>query len=130
MLYPIWVSMMWVKVAVKVIYMPFCQGKYYLVAAKKYFSGWVEVCAFAKANSTLITQFLWENVICRHGIFGQFIIDDKRKNKAKIIKLIQHLEIKRLIVSTFHPQANKIVECKYKPIVNTFIKIINKSLNN
>ena len=66
-LHPTWVSVMWTKVAVDIVHMLPCQGKQYLVAAQEDLSGWVEVCALGKANSTNVAKFLWEDVICRHG---------------------------------------------------------------
>ena len=122
--------MMWIKVTVDVVHMLLCQGKHYLIAACEDFSGWIEVRALSKASATQVAQFLWKDVICWHGVFERLIVDGGGENKAEVIELTQRLEIKRLVVSTFHPQANRMVEQGHKPIVDALAKIINGSLNN
>ena len=121
---------MWVKMAVDVVHMPPYQGKQYLVAARENFFGWVEIWALSKANATHIAQFLWKDVICRHGVFGQLIVDGGGENKAEVIELTQKLGIKRLAISAFYPQANRMVKREHKPIVDILAKITNGGLEN
>ena len=129
-LHPTWVSSMWSKVAVDVVHMPPCQGKHYLVAARENLSGWVEVQALAKANSASVARFLWEDVICRHGVFRRLIVNGGGENKAEVIELTQRLGIKRLVVSAFHPQANGMVEKGHKLIVDALAKMTSGGLDN
>ena len=125
-----WVSIMWIKVAIDVVHIPPCQGKHYLVAACKDFSGWVTVRALSKARTTQVVRFLWKDVICQHGVFRRLIVDNGGENKAEVIELTQHLGIKRLVVSVFYPQANGMVEQKHKPIVKALAKMTNRGLEN
>ncbi|XP_074378607.1 uncharacterized protein LOC141720149 [Apium graveolens] len=40
----------------------------FIVVAIDYFTKWIEAKALAKITTKQITQFFWENVICRYGI--------------------------------------------------------------
>lgn len=57
-------------------------------------------------------------------------MDSEKKNKTKVIELMQQLKMKWLIVLAFHSQANKIIKQEHKSIVDVLVKIINKKLNN
>ena len=125
-----WVLIMWIKVAVDVVHMPPCQGKHYLVAARKDFSGWVKVRALSKASATQVAWFLWEDIKSRHRMFGRLIVDSKGENKTEVIELTQCLRIKCLVISVFYFQANRMVEQGHKPIVDALTKMTNGGLDN
>ena len=129
-LHPTWVSVMWSKVAVDVVHMPPCQGKHYLVVTREDLSGWVDVRALAKANSASVARFLWEDVICHHGVFSRLVVDRRDENKGEVIELTQRLGIKRLVISAFHPQANGMVERGHKPIVDALSKMTSGGIEN
>lgn len=85
-LHPTWVALLWQKVGLDVVYMPPCEGYRFLVVARCDLSGWVE----AKTLRTLFSRavdFLWEDVICRHGCFGKLVIDGGSKNKDAVAEL-------------------------------------------
>lgn len=86
-------------------------------------SGWVEVRALAQNKAKLVAKFLWEDVICRHSIFGRLIVDGGAENKAETIELLQRLGIKRAVDSAYHPQTNEIIERVHKPIVDALTKM-------
>ena len=52
------------------------------------------------------------------------------ENKNWVEKLTKKYGIKRIVVSIYHPQANGIIEKKYRLIVNTFSKMTDESLGN
>ena len=129
-LHPTWVSLLWEKVGLDVVHMPTRQGKSYLVVARDDLSGWVEARALSKANSENVAKFLWEDVICRHGIFGKLIVDGGPENKKKVDKLATKFKIRRVVVSGYHPQANGMVERGHKPIVDALSKMTNGGITN
>lgn len=51
------------------------------------------------------------------------VIDGGSKNKDIVAELAERYRVKLLMVSAYHLQVNKIIECDYKPIVNTFSKM-------
>jgi hypothetical protein len=50
-----------------------------------------------------VVKFLWEDIICRHGIFVRLVIDGGLENKGLVTELAKKYKIKRVIVSTYYP---------------------------
>lgn len=46
------------------------------------------------------------------------IIDGGLKNKDTVAELAKKYGIKKVVVSTYHPQANKMMEHSHEPIIN------------
>ena len=56
-------------------------GKQYLVVAKEYLLGQLEVKALINVIFKAVVKFLWEEVIYKQGIFRQFFINRGPENK-------------------------------------------------
>lgn len=124
-LHPTFTDRRWEKVAVDVTNLPRCQGKQYLVVARSDLSGWVEARALAINDSKSVAAFLYEDLICRHGVFQRLVVDGGPENKALVTDLAKKYGIHRLVVSAYHPQANGMVERGHKPIVDALGKMTN-----
>ena len=74
-----------------------------------------------------VVQFLWEDIICRHGCFGKLVVDDGSENKDAVQELALRYGIKRVVVSAYHPQANRMIERGHKPIVDALAKLSEKA---
>jgi hypothetical protein len=122
-LHPTWVDIRWSKVAVDVVHMPPSHGKHFLVQARSDFSGWVEARGIASNDSKTVSKFLWEDVICRHGMFQRLVVDQGPENKAFTAEMMQRFNIKRVEISAYHPQANGMIEVGHKPVVNALSKM-------
>ncbi len=105
------------------VYIPLCEGFQYLMVVRCDFSVWAEAKLLRTFSSRAIADFLWENVICRHNYFGKLVIDGGFKNKEAVSELARRYEIKRVVVSAYHPQANGMIETGHKPIVNALSKM-------
>ncbi len=105
------------------MYMPPCKGYRFLVVAHCDLSGWVEVKPLRTLSSRAVAEFLWEDIICCHGCFGKLIIDRGLENKDAVAELVERYGIKRVVVSVYHPQANRMIERGHKPIVDAFSNI-------
>ena len=103
--------------------MPPCRGKHYLVIGREDLSGWPEAKALINAISAAVAKFLFEDVITRHGCFGQLTVDGGPENKDMVEQLTSRYKIKRLVVSAYHPQANRMVERGHRPLVDSLNKI-------
>ena len=111
--------------------MPLYSGKDRLVLARGEGSGWVKGRALKNANTWLITRFIFEDIICRHKVFLELVIDRRPENNNTIIKeLIIIYGIYYIIISAFNSLVNKIIERGYKPVVTTLIKATKGSINN
>jgi hypothetical protein len=60
--------------------MPTDGGKKALVVAREDLLGWPEAKALANATTEEIATFLWEEVVCRHGVFGRLVINRGPEN--------------------------------------------------
>src|SRR5450755_4106685 len=110
--------------------MPTCQGKQFLVLTRDDLSGWIKGRALGAANSRQVAKFLWEDVICRHKIFGQLTVDGSPENKDVIKQLAADYGIKRVVISAYNSKANGIIERGYPPIVNALAKITDSGEGN
>lgn len=122
-LYPTWTTALWTKIGLDVVHMPPCQGKHYLVVARCDFSGWVEARALTAATSEAVARFLWEDVVCRHGIFGKVVLDGGPENRKHTEYFTQKYGIKRVLASAYHPQGNGMIERGHKPITDALSKM-------
>lgn len=120
---PTYTDHRWQKVGLDIVHMPKNKGKKYLVMARSDLSGWVEGRALASASSTLVAQFLYEDIICRHGIFQKLVVDGGPENKGLTKDLAEKYGIRRVVVSAYHPEANGLVERGHAPVVNALSKM-------
>lgn len=105
------------------MYISPCKGYRFLVIARYDLSSWVEAKPLYTLFSRAIVDFLWEDIICCHGCFGKLVIDRRLENKDIVAELTERYGVKRIAVSAFHPQANSMIECGHKAIVNTLSKM-------
>ena len=122
---PTWVDSRWEKVAMDVTPMPPSKGKRFLVVARSDLSGWVEARAISKNNSEQVSRFLFEDVVCRHGIFRKLIVDGGPENKDLTMALAKRYGIKRVLISAYHPQSNGMIERGHRPLVDSLSKLVN-----
>jgi hypothetical protein len=107
-LHPTWVSAMWQKVCLDIVYMPPVQGFKYLVLARDDLSGWVEGRPLREKTAAPVARFLWEDIICRFGLYGRLVVDGGTENKAVVSQLTERYGIRRIQISAYHPQANSV----------------------
>ena len=102
--------------------MPPCEGFKFLVVARCELSGWVEAKPLRTLSSRAVADFLWKDVICRHGCLENW--DGGSENKDAVAELAKRYGAKRVVVSAYHPQANRIIERGHKPIIDTLSKML------
>ena len=129
-LHPTWLALLWQRVGLDAVYMPLCKGFRFLVVARCDLSGWVQAKPLRTLSSRTVADFLWEDVICRHGCFGKLVIDGHSENKEALAELTRRYGIKRVVVSTYHPQANGLIERGPKPIVDALSKMSDGGATN
>lgn len=118
----------WEKIGVDIVHMPKDRNKNYLVLARSDLSGWVEGRALSSATSELVAQFLYEDIICRHGLFRKMVVDGGPENKDMTEALANRYNIRRVVTSAYHPQANGLVERGHAPVVNALSKMTGGGL--
>lgn len=125
-LHPTYVSLLFQKVGLDVVYMPPCMDFHYNILARCDLSGWVEGQALQKADSSVVAKFMWEDIICRHGCFGRLVVDGGQENLGVAEALAARYSIKRVVTLAYHPQANGMIERGHRPIIDMLSKMPGK----
>ena len=128
-LHPTLHNTLWSKVGLDVVYMPKDAGFSKIVAMRDYLSGWVEAKAIRNADSSTIAPFV-HDWICRFGLMGALICDNGPENKGLTIELVKRYRIKNVRISSYHSQANGLVERGHQPIVNALSKMGKRWVRN
>lgn len=81
-------------------------------------------------SSQTVVDFLWEDVICHYNCFQKLIIDGGSENKDTVAELAEKYDIKKVVISIYYRQANEIIECCHKQIINAFLKISTRGSTN
>lgn len=105
------------------VYILFCKSYRFLVVAHCDLSEWVETKPLRPLSSWAVTNFFKEDVICCYDCFGKFIIDGGSENKDAVAELTRRYGVNKVVVSVYHPQANKIIERGHKAIVDSLLNM-------
>jgi transposase InsO family protein len=99
-------------------------GFRYVVVAIDHFTKWVEARALEEADAQSITRFLYEDIICRHGV-PTILSSDKGSEfvNEMITALTNVYKIKHIKTTAYHPQGNGQVERTNKTIKDILAKI-------
>jgi len=122
-LHSTFVNSTWEKVGLDVVSMPEFDGFRYMVHARSDLSGWPEARAIRKNDSATVATFLWEEVICRHGVPSKLVVDGGPENKDLVATLAEKYGISRVVVSAYHPQANGMIERHHRSVVDALSKL-------
>ena len=109
-LFSIWVSVLWQKIRMNVIYILSNQSKHFLMIAWDDLFRWVETRALSNTDSSSVVKFLYKDVICRHSCFDWLVVDDELENKEFVEVLSEKYKIHWLVVSAYHSQANEMIK--------------------
>ena len=74
-------------------------------------------------TSRAVTKFLWEDMVCRHEIFGQLIVDGDLENKDIVDEFAKIYGISRVVISAYNAKANGMIERGHKPVINALAKM-------
>jgi transposase InsO family protein len=122
-LHPTWSILVWEKVGVDVVYMPVTPDGYgFIVFARDDLSGWVEARALKRNTALEVSTFLYEDVICRHGLPRKFVMDNGPENKDITKTLLENYNVKNINISAYHPQLNGLVERRHASVINALAK--------
>jgi hypothetical protein len=125
-LHPTWTTYVWEKIGLDVVYLPVTTDGYgYLVLARDDLSGWVEGRALKEKSSLEVASFIYEEIICRHGLPRRVVMDNGRENLDLTKSLLENYGIKNVKISDFHPQSNGLAERGHSSVVNALAKYSN-----
>ncbi|GJT18859.1 reverse transcriptase domain-containing protein [Tanacetum coccineum] len=93
---------------------PFSKGPgkvKFLIVAIDYFTKWIEAKLVATITGNRIKKFLWDNIVCRFGLLGEIISDNRKHFQDNPFKdWCEKLYIRQHFASVKHPQTNGLVE--------------------
>lgn len=99
-------------------------GKRYIVVAVDHFTKWVEARALEEADAQSIVQFLYEDVICRHGVPTLMTTDRGTEFINELVTALTNVyKIRHIRTTAYHPQGNGQVERTNRIIKDVLAKI-------
>lgn len=100
------------------------KGNRYIIVAVDMFTKWPEARAVPEATATQVAQFVYEEIICRHGC-PQKILTDRGThfNNQLVAELMSNFGIKHHNSTPYHPQTNGQVERFNKTLKETLAKL-------
>ena len=103
-------------------------GKRYIVVAVDHFTKWIEARALEEADAQSIISFIYDDVICRHGI-PQILSSDRGTEfiNELIAALTKKYHIHHIKTTAYHPQGNGQVERINRIIKDILAKITPKN---
>jgi len=122
-LFPTRASQLFTNLAIDVVYPPNAEGYTGLVICRDKLSGWPEARALRTVNAKAIADFIWQEVICRHGIFGRLTVDGGAEFKKEVIEILRRYGVRRVQISAYNAQANGKIEGGHKPILNALMTL-------
>jgi len=101
----------------------------YAVVAVDYFTKWPEARALPNIRAETVAQFIFDDIICRHGC--PFIIQSDNGSSFKnalVTPLLKRYNIKHVFCSPYHPQANGLVERLNQTIARALAKLAQENV--
>jgi hypothetical protein len=97
----------------------------YIVVAMDYFTKWPEAQAIPDAKAETVAKFVFESIICRHGVPKEILSDRGTSfNNALISELCNRYQTKHRLTSAYRPQSNGMVERFNRTIGESLAKLV------
>jgi len=104
------------------------KGNRYIIVAVEYLSKWQKAKAVTEANTLSISNFLYQNIICRFGCFTHLHTDRGTEFMNEIVeKLTEKFRVKHYRSIPYRPQANRLVERFNKSLFDLLAKLVDES---
>ncbi|KAG7564275.1 Ribonuclease H-like superfamily [Arabidopsis suecica] len=79
----------------------------YLLVLTDYFTKWIEAKAYQQITGQQVEDFLWENIICRHGLPYEIVTDNRTNlTSAKVQAFYDKWKIRLTTSTPCYPQGN------------------------
>jgi len=104
------------------------KGNRYIIVAVEYLSKWQEAQAVVEANALSISNFLYQNIICRFGCFTYLHTDRGTEFVNEVMeKLTEKFRVKHHRSTPYRPQVNGLVERFNKSLCDSLAKLVDES---
>ena len=79
-------------------------GNKYIIVATEYLTKWVEAIAVPDTKATTTAQFIYNEIVCRHGCPKEILTDRATSFKNELIEALLHvIGSKHRLFSPYHP---------------------------
>ena len=100
------------------------QNNRYIIVATEYLTRWPEARAVPDASANTLAQFIFEEIICRHGTPKIILSDQGRNFISETIRILcEKFLIKHKFSSPYHPQTNGMVERFNRTLCESLAKV-------
>ncbi|GES76605.1 putative integrase core domain protein [Rhizophagus clarus] len=100
-------------------------GNRYIIVAMDYMTKWPEARPVSRATAEETSQFIYENIICRHGCPAKLLSDrGTHFNNQMVEKLLEKFGIKHVFSTSYHPQTNGLVERFNRTLCESLSKLV------
>jgi hypothetical protein len=102
-------------------------GNRYIIVAMDYFTKWPEAKAIPNMKAETVAKFIYEEIICRHGVPQEILSDRGTSFINKLIdELCQTYQTKHRLTSAYRPQTNGMVERFNRTIGECIAKLVQE----
>jgi len=102
-------------------------GNRYVVLAVDFFTKWTEARSLAHANAQSISEFIHEDIICRHGVPHELTSDRGTEFVNQLVtELTKRYKMDHIRTTAYHPQGNGQTERMNKTLKLVLAKILDK----
>ena len=102
-------------------------GRRYIILGVDFFTKYLEGIAVEEADAQTVAQFIYSDIICRHGVPQQLTSDRGTEfNNELIQELSRTYHIQHIRTTAYHPQGNGQTERMNQTIKNVLAKLIKK----
>src|SRR6201985_2290212 len=101
------------------------RGNRYIVVAVDYLTKYLEARALLLADALSIVPFIYEDIICRHGIPLELISDRGTEFVNELVRtLCTQYKIRQIMTTAYHLQGNGLTEQTNQTVKNTIAKAV------
>ncbi|KAJ2891752.1 pol protein [Zalerion maritima] len=98
------------KVSLDVFWMPPRKGYTCVVQARCDLTGWIEGRPLREATAGQVANFVWQDIICRHGMCGKLVVDGGPENRGFLDKLAKRIGLAKTTVSAYSSRSQGGIE--------------------
>src|SRR5881398_1295404 len=103
------------------------EGNKYILVVTDYLTKWPEARAMKEATAKNVVEFIYKEIICRHGCPRVILSDRGTHFRNEIVDgLCEKFEIKHKLSSPYHPQTNGLVERFNRTLCEGLAKVTEK----
>jgi hypothetical protein len=107
------------------------KGNKYIVVAMDYFTKWPEAAPLKEATAKEVVEFIWRDIICRHGCPKKIISDrGTHFNNKMMEELVERCGINHRLSTPYRPQTNGLVERFNKTLCEGLAKLGEENWDN